>query len=35
MAERGLAVFANATTELFRSEQGKLSAEDWLHELME
>jgi hypothetical protein len=35
MAERELAVFFNATTESFGSEQAKLSAEDWLHELIE
>ena len=34
MAERELAAFFNAVTELFGSEQAEISAEDWLHELM-
>ena len=34
MAERELAAFFGAVTELFGSEQANLSAEDWLHELM-
>jgi hypothetical protein len=33
MAERELAAFFSAVTELFGSEQARLSAEDWLHEL--
>ena len=33
MAERELAAFVSAVTELFGAEQAKLSAEDWLHEL--
>jgi hypothetical protein len=33
MAERELASFSGAVTELFGSEQAKLSAEDWLHDL--
>jgi hypothetical protein len=35
MAERELTAFFNAVTQLFGSEQAKVSAEDWLHELME
>ena len=35
MAERELSAFFNAITELFGSEQAELSAEDWLHELIE
>jgi hypothetical protein len=35
MAERELSAFFNAVTQLFGSEQAKLSAEDWLHELTE
>jgi hypothetical protein len=35
MAERELSAFFNAVTQLFRSEQAELSAEDWLHELIE
>jgi hypothetical protein len=35
MAERELSAFFNAVTELFGSEQADLSAEDWLHELIE
>ena len=35
MAERELSAFFNAVTQLFGSEQAKLSAEDWLHELIE
>jgi hypothetical protein len=34
MAERELTAFFNAVTELFGSEQAKIAAEDWLHELM-
>ena len=34
MAERELAAFFSAVTELFGSEQAELSAEDWLQELM-
>jgi hypothetical protein len=33
MAERELAAFFNAVTELFGSEQAAVSVEDWLHEL--
>lgn len=33
MAERELAAFFSAVTELFGKEQARLSAEDWLHEL--
>ena len=33
-AEQELAAFFSAVTELFGSEQAKLSAEDWLRELM-
>jgi len=35
MAERELSAFFNAVTQLFGSEQAKLSAEDWLQELIE
>ncbi len=35
MAERELSAFFGAVTELFGSEQAELSAEDWLHELVE
>jgi hypothetical protein len=35
MAERELSAFFNAITQLFGSEQAKLSAEDWLQELLE
>ena len=35
MAERELSAFFNAVTQLFGSEQAGLSAEDWLHELIE
>ena len=35
MAERELSAFFTAVTQLFGSEQAKLSAEDWLHELIE
>lgn len=35
MAERELSAFFNAVTELFGSEQAELSAEDWLHEMIE
>ena len=34
MAERELAAFFSAVTELFGSNQAGLSAEDWLHELL-
>ncbi len=34
MAERELSAFFNAVTELFGSEQARLSAEDWLQELI-
>ena len=34
MAERELAAFVSAVTELFGQEQAKLSAEDWMRELM-
>jgi|ERR1700678_693197 hypothetical protein len=34
MAERELAAFFNAVTELFGSEQAEIAAEDWLNELM-
>jgi hypothetical protein len=33
MAERELAAFFNAVTELFGSEQAEISAEDWLQEM--
>ncbi|MGH6878809.1 MAG: hypothetical protein ACREHV_15725 [Rhizomicrobium sp.] len=33
VAEHGLAAFISAVTELFGSEQARLSAEDWLDEL--
>jgi hypothetical protein len=35
MAERELSAFFNAVTKLFGSEQATLSAEDWLHEMIE
>ena len=35
MAERELSAFFKAITRLFGSEQAELSAEDWLHELIE
>jgi hypothetical protein len=35
MAERELSAFFNAVTKLFGAEQADLSAEDWLHELIE
>ncbi len=35
MAERELSAFLSAVTQLFGSEQADLSAEDWLHELIE
>jgi len=35
LAERELAAFFHAVTELFGSEQAKMSAEDWLQELIE
>ena len=35
MAERELSAFFNAVTQLFGAEQAELSAEDWLHELIE
>lgn len=34
-AERELSAFFNAVTRLFGPEQAELSAEDWLHELIE
>ena len=34
MAERELAAFFKAVTELFGSEQAELSGEDWLRELL-
>lgn len=34
LAERELSAFVSAVTELFGSELAKISAEDWLHELM-
>ena len=33
MAQRELAAFFRAATELFGAEQAELSAEDWLHEV--
>ena len=35
MAERELSAFFNAVTQLFGAEQAELSAEAWLHELIE
>ena len=35
MAERELSAFFNAVTQLFGSATAELSAEDWLHELIE
>jgi nucleoside-diphosphate-sugar epimerase len=35
MAEWELSAFFSAVTQLFGSEQADLSAEDWLHELIE
>ena len=35
MAERELSALFNAVTQLFGSEQADLSADDWLHELIE
>jgi hypothetical protein len=35
MAERELSAFFNAVTQLFGVEQAELSAEDWLHEMIE
>jgi hypothetical protein len=35
MAERELSAFFNAIAQLFGSEQAAISAEDWLHELIE
>jgi hypothetical protein len=35
MAERELSAFFHTVTQLFGSEQAELSAEDWLHELIE
>jgi alkylhydroperoxidase/carboxymuconolactone decarboxylase family protein YurZ len=35
MADRELSAFFNAVTQLFGSAQAELSAEDWLHELIE
>ncbi len=34
MAERGIGAFISAVTELHGSEQAKLSAEDWIDELL-
>jgi len=34
MAERELAAFFGAVTELFGSEEARLAAEHWLHELL-
>jgi hypothetical protein len=34
MAEQELAAFFGAVTELFRSEEAELSAEDWLNEFL-
>ena len=34
-AERELSAFFNAVKQLFGSEQAELSADDWLHELIE
>jgi hypothetical protein len=35
MAELELSAFFRAVTELFGSDQAEISAEDWLHELIE
>ena len=35
MAERELSAFFDAVTQSFGSEQAELSAEDWLHEVIE
>jgi hypothetical protein len=35
MAERELSAFFNAISQMFGSEQAELSAEDWMHELIE
>jgi hypothetical protein len=35
MAERELSAFFNAVSHLFGAEQAALSAEDWLHEVIE
>src|SRR5580692_10335454 len=35
MAERELSAFFNAVTQLFGTEQAKISARDWLRELIE
>jgi hypothetical protein len=35
MAEQELSAFFSAVTQSFGSQQAKLSAEDWLHELIE
>jgi hypothetical protein len=35
MAEREFSAFFNAVNQLFGSEQARISAEDWLHELSE
>ena len=35
MAERELSAFFSAVTQLFGSKQADLSADDWLHELIE
>ena len=35
MAERELSAFFHAVTQMFGAEQAALSAEDWLHEVIE
>jgi hypothetical protein len=35
MADRELSAFFNAVTQIFGLEQAEISAEDWLHELIE
>jgi hypothetical protein len=35
MAERELSALFNAISQMFGSEQAQLSAEDWMHELIE
>jgi hypothetical protein len=35
MAEKELSAFFNAVSRMFGSEQAELSAEDWLHELID
>jgi NAD dependent epimerase/dehydratase family len=35
LAERELSAFFNAVTQMFGPEQADLSAEDWLHELID